>query len=252
LPYIRPFHETAGSCISYFVCCPGSSSAAVIDPSKDIDQYLTAARAEGVQITHVIDTHIHADHVSGARKLVRALGGDAKLCMTSGADISFEFTPLREGDEIEVGEASLKVIATPGHTRESISLLYTDRKRAPEPWAVFTGDCLFVGDVGRLDLFGHGTLEEAFQSLRRLLALPDYVEIFPAHYAGSDCASNKTLSFKTSSTIGYERRFNKMLQVTDFHGFESLLRTNEISVPPMWRDIKLYNTGKLETIDGVR
>ena len=251
MPYIRPFYETAGSCISYFVCCPGSSVAVVIDPSKDIDQFVAAARAEGCQITHVIDTHIHADHVSGARKLTEALGEESQLCMTDGADAYFDFASLRHGDEIDIGEAKLKVMATPGHTKESISLLYTDTKRASEPWAVFTGDCLFVGDVGRLDLDGHGTLDEAFHSLGKLLELPDYVEVYPAHYAGSDCASNKRLSFKTSSTIGYERRYNKMLQATDFSGFEGLLRENEISIPPTWKEIKLYNRGKIETIHGL-
>jgi len=252
LPYIRPFYETAGSCISYFVCCPGSHIAIVIDPGKDIDQYLRAAAAEECHITHVIDTHIHADHVSGARKLVGAAGDGSRLCMTHGAETAFDFEPLREGDEVVAGEAKLKVVATPGHTKESISLLYTDTKRSSEPWGVFTGDCLFVGDVGRLDLDGHGTLNEAYQSLCRLLDLPDYVEVYPAHYAGSDCASNRTMSFKTTSTIGYERRFNKMLQATDLHGFEGLIRENEVSIPRAWRDIKQYNRGRLESINGVR
>jgi glyoxylase-like metal-dependent hydrolase (beta-lactamase superfamily II) len=240
-----------GSCISYFVCCPGTGVAAVIDPSRDLSQYLAQAKAEGCQITHVIDTHIHADHVSGARDLVRALGVDSELCMTAGADTSFEYTPLRDGDEIEVGQVALKIMSTPGHTQESISLLYTDKKRAAEPWAVFTGDALFVGDVGRLDLMGHGTLEEAFNSLRKLLSLPDYVEIYPAHYAGSDCASNSKLSFKTVSTIGYERRFNKMLAWDDFQQFESLLQNNAVPIPPMWRGIKLYNQGRRNQIDGI-
>jgi len=251
LPYIKPFYETAGSCISYFVCCPGSHVSIVIDPSKEVAQYLAAARAEECRITHVIDTHIHADHVSGARKLVKALGDDSKLCMTHGADTTFDFEPLRPGDVVGVGEASLKVVATPGHTKESISMLYTDTKRASEPWGVFTGDCLFVGDVGRLDLDGHGTLNEAYQSLGKLLDLPDYVEVYPAHYAGSDCASNRMLSFKTTSTIGYERRFNRMLQAADFHEFEGLLRKNEISIPRSWREIKQYNRGRLESINGV-
>lgn len=244
MPYVRPFYNAEGSCISYAVCCPGSGVVAIIDPSVNTEQYLAYARAEGCRITQVIDTHIHADHLSGARDLVEALGDGAELRMAAGADTAFGYTPMHEGGQIDIGEASLKVLPTPGHTRESISLLYIDRKRAEDPWGVFTGDSLFVGDVGRLDLMGSGTLEQAFQSLQRLLSLPDYVEIYPAHYAGSDCASNQMLSFKTTSTIGYERRFNRMLRWDDFEQFERLLKSKAVSFPPMWREIKLHNQGR--------
>lgn len=244
MPYFKPFYDTAGSCISYVVCCPETGTMAVIDPSKDYRQYVALAESEGARITHVIDSHIHADHVSGARDLVRNLGGEAELCMAAGADVDFGFTPLEEGMKVEVGGATLAPIRTPGHTQESISLLYTDRKRGDEPWVVFTGDALFVGDVGRLDLIGHGTHEQAYASLRRLLRLPDYVEVCPAHYAGSDCASNRNLSFKTNSTVGFERRFNKMLAWDSFEQFEKLMRTDPPAIPPMWRVIKLTNQGR--------
>lgn len=248
MPYIRPFYKSESSCISYFVCCPGSGVAAVIDPSEETEQYVAAAGSEQCRITHVIDTHVHSDHVSGARKLVDRLGGRCDLTMAKGADVSFDFVPIDEGQTVEVGDATLKAIRTPGHTTESMSLLYSDRKRAEEPWGVFTGDAMFVGDVGRLDLIGHGTLRQAYESLDRLRSLPDYVEIYPAHYAGSDCASNRNLSFKTSSTVGFEKRHNQMLRWQSFEEFEGLLVKEPLKSPPMWREIKLFNQGRLAQI----
>ncbi len=248
MPYIRPVIKSDTSCISYFVCCPGSGVAAVIDPSNDVDQYLSAAKAEQCRITSVIDTHVHADHVSGTRSLMEKLAGEAELVMPSQADVAFGFTPADEGYEVEVGEATLRAIKTPGHTKESMSLLYLDRKRASEPWGVFTGDALFVGDVGRLDLDGHGTLREAYDSLERLKSFPDYLEVYPAHYAGSDCASNRKLSFKTSSTVGFEKRHNDMLRIGSFEEFERAIAKDPVAAPPMWREIKLYNRGKLESL----
>ncbi len=245
MPYIRPFFTSESSCISYFVCCPGSGVAAVIDPANETEQYVSAARGEQCRITHVVDTHVHSDHISGARKLAESVGDDCELVMAKAADVSFEFTPLEEGETLEVGEASLKAVRTPGHTRESMSLMYLDRKRAEEPWGVFTGDSLFVGDIGRLDLMGHGTLREAYESLLKLRSLPDYTEIYPAHYAGSDCASNRNLSFKTSSTIGFEKRHNEMLKWNRYEEFEGLVSKDPVSMPPTWREIKLFNQGRV-------
>ena len=248
MPYIRPIYKSESSCISYFVCCPGSGVAAVIDPSDETEQYLSAAKGEQCRITHVIDSHVHSDHVSGARKLARSLGGRTELVMTKGADVSFEYTPVDEGEVIEVGDAELRAVRTPGHTQESMSFLYLDKKRAAEPWGVFTGDSLFVGDIGRLDLTGHGTLRQAYESLVRLRSLPDYVEVYPAHYAGSDCASNRNLSFKTSSTVGFEKRHNDMLGWNTFEEFEELMAKDPVAIPATWRDVKLLNQGRLERV----
>lgn len=245
MPYIRPFYKSESSCISYFVCCPGDGVAAVIDPADAPQQYIAAAKGEQCRITHVVDTHVHSDHVSGARRLAEAVGDGCELVMTKGADVSFSFVPLEEGEALEVGEASLKAVRTPGHTRESMSLLYLDKKRADEPWGVFTGDSLFVGDIGRLDLVGHGTLREAYESLVKLRSLPEYMEIYPAHYAGSDCASNRNLSFKTFSTIGFEKRHNGMLKWNTYEEFEGLVSKDPVSMPPMWRETKLLNQGRL-------
>ncbi len=245
-------YNSEGSCISYFVCCPGSGVAAVIDPSEDVGQYLSAAKGEGCVITHVIDTHVHSDHVSGARKLVEKLRGEPLLVMTKGTDVSFDYTQVDEGDSIEVGDASLVGMRTPGHTQESMSFLYRDKKRATEPWGVFTGDSLFVGDIGRLDLVGHGTLRQAYESLVRLRSLPDYVELYPAHYAGSDCASNRNLSFKTSSTIGFEARHNRMLMWHSFEEFEEVMAREPVSPPATWREIKLRNQGRLSSVGAIR
>lgn len=245
MPYIRPFYKSESSCISYFVCCPRNAVAAVIDPSDEVQQYISAAKGELCHITHVVDTHVHSDHISGARKLVEEVGSGCELVMTKGADVSFGYTPLDQGDAIEVGDARLMAVRTPGHTVESMSWLYFDRKRAEEAWGVFTGDAMFVGDVGRLDLAGHGTMRQAYDSLLKLKSLPDYTEIYPAHYAGSDCASNSNLSFKTSSTIGFEKRHNKMLRWNDFDGFEGIMTADPVQAPPTWREIKLFNQGRL-------
>jgi glyoxylase-like metal-dependent hydrolase (beta-lactamase superfamily II) len=184
-----------------------------VDPrADDIHSYQEFAAAKGMQVTHVIDTHVHADHRSGGPALARATG--APYCLHESADVALEFTPLTDGEQIELGNTRMTVIHTPGHTHESICLLVTDLKRGPEPWFVLTGDTLFVGAVGRPYLPGRAreNAEILHRSLHeRLLTLPDDVEIYPGHFSGSLCGTG--LSGKPTSTMAFERRWNPMLSL---------------------------------------
>jgi len=165
-----------------------------------------------MKITHVIDTHIQADHLSGGRTLAIRAGAD--YCLHRSADVTFDFTPLTDGQEIVLGNVTIKVLHTPGHTPESISLLVTDRTRGPEPWFLLTGDTLFVGAVGRPDLPGHveASARELYCSLQsKILTLPGYIEIYPTHFSGSSCG--KGMSGKPASTLAFEKRFNPFLSL---------------------------------------
>jgi hydroxyacylglutathione hydrolase len=186
----------------------------VVDPQPDISPYLAAAAEKAMRITHIFETHVQADHLSGARRLLEATG--APVFYHAAAPVTFGHASLEDGESHNLGNVGIKVLHTPGHTPDSVSLLVTDRTRAPEPWFVLTGDTLFSGGVGRPDLLGAGQeralAEQLYESLRgRLLALPDHVEVFPAHFGGAACG--KGLSGKPGSTIGFERRFNPALQL---------------------------------------
>jgi glyoxylase-like metal-dependent hydrolase (beta-lactamase superfamily II) len=178
----------------------------------EVPDYAEFARAKGMRITHVLDTHVHADHRSGGPALADAVG--AQYCLHRSADIRWRFTPLDDGQEIELGNTRIRVLHTPGHTPESISLAVTDLRRSPEPWFVMTGDTLFSGAVGRPDLPGQAreNASRLYASLHeKLLTLPDEIEVYPAHFGGSACGAG--LSGKPSSTIGFERRFNRALSL---------------------------------------
>lgn len=169
--------------------CGGKGLACVVDPFEvDVDQYVEFANSKDMKITHVFDTHVHADHRSGAQGLVQMTG--AKYCLHRSANVGVEFEPVDDGQMIELGNTVIQVLHTPGHTQESMSLVVRDLRRGPDPWFVCTGDTLFVGAVGRPDLPGHER-ENAAQlrkSVRdKLLSLPDNVEVYPAHFAGSPC-----------------------------------------------------------------
>lgn len=223
MPYLRQVYNDGLGCASYVLGCPTSGTCAVVDPKEDPADYLFMARMKETRITHVIETHVHADHISGARRLVEATG--AKMYLHESADVKYHFEPLRDKQTLDVGNIGLRVLHTPGHTPESISLLYTDKTRSSSPWAVLTGDTLFVGDVGRLDLVGAGTQEQMYDSLfKKLLSLDDYVEVYPAHYAGSVCGNR--MSPKTVSTIGFERMFNLALKAKTEEEFATYLRAN--------------------------
>jgi hydroxyacylglutathione hydrolase len=184
-----------------------------VDPQLDIEPYLEAAEQKSMAITHIFETHVQADHLSGARRLAAATG--APILYHESADVRFPHVDVEDGEEHELGNVRVRVLHTPGHTPDSVCLLVTDLTRAPEPWFVLTGDTLFSGGVGRPDLLGAGTettqAEQLYDSLfGKLLALPDHMGIYPAHFSGAACG--KGLSGKPGSTIGFERRFNPTLQ----------------------------------------
>src|SRR5438874_2391882 len=198
-------NEESG-CLSYLIGCAQAGRAVVVDPGRDrVHDYLRIARKKGLTITDVVETHTHADHISGNRDLAAAT--QAAIHVHRAAGVTFPHATLADGDVIRLGNVELKACHAPGHTPDSICLLVTDHTRAAEPWFVLTGDTLFVGSVGRPDLGGTSAAEDLWETLRRvLLPLPDGVEVYPAHGAGSACG--RAMSAKAASTIGFERRFN--------------------------------------------
>ncbi|MET0851594.1 MAG: rhodanese-like domain-containing protein [Candidatus Rokuibacteriota bacterium] len=226
-------------CLSYLIGCGQCGEAALVDPARDrIDDYVALARKKGVTLTHIVETHIHADHVSGNQALAARTG--APIHLHPAADAAFPVSPVEDGAEIRLGNVSLRVLHTPGHTPESISLLVTDLSRGAEPWFVLTGDALFVGDVGRPDFGGEQAAARLYRSLTgRLLTLPDSVEVYPAHGAGSSCG--RAMSSKTASTIGFERRFNAALQARDEETFVKELMTGLPAKPPNFERIIARN-----------
>ena len=225
------------STLSYFFGCGGLGKAVAVDVvAGDEPWYIDQAKNANVTISHVIDTHVHADHYSGGRKLAQMTGAHYCLHESDVEQVKFPFHPLRDNDRIEVGNVIIKVLHTPGHTLDSVCLLVTDKRRGEQPWFVVTGDTLFVGAVGRPDLAGREQAMAAmlFESLHaKLLSLPDEVEIFPGHQAGSACGVG--LSGKPSSTIGFEKRFNPSLKLTNKDEFVKLL-TSEIPPYPAEMD----------------
>lgn len=223
-------HEEA-SCASYVVGCPSQGVAAVIDAQGDVERYTALAERHGLRITDVMDTHVHADHRSATRELSRVTG--ARLHLGAAAQVGFDFLPLIDGATIEVGNRKIEVLHTPGHTPEHVSLLVDD-------WFVLTGDTLFVGDVGRVDLAMEEIDDAELQrragalhaSLQRLLELEDHVEIYPGHYAGSTCG--RGMDGKPTSTIGRERRFNQTLMLAE----DAFVSFQTESVPPLPEDFE--------------
>ncbi len=209
-------------CLSYVIGCPKAKAMAVVDPKRDIQDYLNIAREEGMQVTHVFNTHVHADHVSGDQELRYATGAD--IYIHESAPVKYRHKAITEGDVFEIGAAKIEVLHTPGHTPNAVSLLVTDRSRSEEPQMILTGDLLFVGDIGRPDLPGNEILDEQVQNLYNSLygklgPFPDHLEVFPAHGEGSLCG--RGMSAKKSSTLGYERRANPMLRFPDFASFKA-------------------------------
>lgn len=211
-------------CQSYVIGCPAAKAMMVVDPKRDIQVYLDIAREEGMKITHVVNTHLHADHISGDQELRHATGADIYI-NENGVSLDYEHKPLNEGDEFVLGSAKVRVLHTPGHTPNSVSLLVTDLGRNKhEPQMLLTGDLLFVGDIGRPDLPGSEILDEQVQNLfnslySKLAEFPDHLEVFPAHGQGSLCG--RGMSAKKSSTLGFERRANPMLQFSSFEAFKA-------------------------------
>jgi glyoxylase-like metal-dependent hydrolase (beta-lactamase superfamily II) len=226
---IRQFLHSEPVGISYLFGCGGQAAAAVIDPAGDIGQYLRSANEVDMRINFVIDTHIHADHLSVGRELAAAAG--AEYVLSAEADVSFSHRAVRDGDFLQLGNVRAMVLQTPGHTPEHIMLLVSDRTRAEEPWFIFTGHTLMVGDLGRTELAASAEegARDLFYTARRLKKLPDYVEVLPGAYAGSVCG--RRLSGKPWSTIGFEKRHNQAFAIEDEHEFIQFMLA-EIPQPP--------------------
>lgn len=224
---LRPFLHDAGSCASYLFGCTTHGALAVVDPHADfVHDYVAAATAIGSPIVAVLETHVQADHVSGLPALVERTGATGYL--PAGAGVEFEHVALADGGVVELGNTLVTAIATPGHAPAHHAYAVADRRRGTEdPWLVFSGDSLLIGDVGRPDLHvagdPHGQARLLHESLRRLLDLPDHVVLYPSHYGGSVCG--RGLSGNPISSIGFERAHNPLLAVADPDAFaEALLR----------------------------
>jgi len=239
-------HEDLG-CASYVVADGGE--AAIIDPKWEIEEYLELADEHGFEIRHVLETHTHADHVSGHGRLRAATGATIHVSADAGAE--YEHEPLADGDTVEVGDARITVLATPGHRPEHLAFLVADGSRGEEPWLVVTGDSLFVGDLARPDLAveaeegAHGL----YRSLRRLLELDDFAEVWPGHIGGSLCGG-AGMSEKPGSTIGFERRYNRFASLADEHEFVRTLTGKLAPQPPNFKRIVELNRGPLLTESG--
>jgi hydroxyacylglutathione hydrolase len=234
--HLRPFLFEETACASYLFGCGTHSQLAVVDPHAElVEAYLATAHELQRDIVAVLETHVQADHVSGLPALVAATGATAYL--PAGAAVAFPHEELADGDELLLGNTLVRTVATPGHAPAHNAYVVADRKRGTdEPWLVFTGDSLLVGDVGRPDLHASGDLEPddlarlQHASLARLLELPDSVIVYPSHYAGSVCA--RGLSGHPFSTIGYERRHNDALQHADVDAFVEAVLRDQPAAPP--------------------
>ena len=248
--FFKHYFESGLAQNSYLVGCQATGEAIAIDPGREIAPYLATAAAEGLCITKVTETHIHADYLSGSRELAAATGAELLLSDEGGPDwlYRFDHTGLRDGDEITVGNLKLTVLHTPGHTPEHVSFLLFDLPSSEEPVMIFTGDFLFVGDVGRPDLLEEaagvaGSKEigaaQMFDSLRRLRTLPDYVQVWPGHGAGSACG--KALGAVPSTTIGYEKMRNWALLFEDKDEFVAALLEGQPEPPAYFAMMKKLN-----------
>ena len=236
-------HEDLG-CASYVVADGGE--AAIIDPKWDVEAYLELAEEHGFRIAHVLETHNHADHVSGKGRLAKATGATIHVPATAG--VEFEHEPIADGDTVSVGDVTITALTTPGHRPEHTAYLVADGSRGEEPWLVVTGDSLFVGDVARPDLAvdPEEGARGLFASLKRLLALGDFAEVWPGHIGGSLCGG-AGMSEKPVTTIGFERRFNRLLARDDEDGFVRALTGNLAHQPPNFKRIVALNRGPLLT-----
>jgi hydroxyacylglutathione hydrolase len=252
--YFRQLYDQSLAQASYLVGCQRTGEAIVIDPLRDPAPYLAVADAEGLRITHITETHIHADFVSGARELRAATGAQLFLSAEGGREWQYAYavaegaTLLRDGDRIVVGNVHLDVMHTPGHTPEHLSFVVTDTPRGAGPMGILTGDFVFVGDVGRPDLLERAahlanTMESAartlFASLQRFRALPDHLQVWPGHGAGSACG--KALGAVPSSTVGYEKIANWGVATSDEATFVQQVLEGQPEPPRYFADMKRIN-----------
>ena len=251
----KQFRYEPLSAASYLVGCARAREAVVVDPIADLgaDFYVLEAADQGLDVVGVAETHVHADFVSCARELAELTAAPHYLGAAAQGLVRYDFAPLADRDEIRVGQVELRAIATPGHTPEHTALLVVDHARTDEPWAVLTGDSLFVGDVGRPDLLvgdeGVDVMDEAtraetqFRSIReQLFTLPEHVEVFPNHYGGSTCGG-VNMSGKASSTIYFEKRYNLALAQPDAAAFAAFVRETAKPFPGDYARIKSLNLG---------
>jgi glyoxylase-like metal-dependent hydrolase (beta-lactamase superfamily II)/rhodanese-related sulfurtransferase len=236
-------NEESG-CLSYLIGCAQAGRAVVVDPGRDrVHEYIRIARKKGLTITDVVETHTHADHISGNRDLAAATKAVIHVHRAAGA--AFPHEALTDGDTLRIGKVELKISHAPGHTPDSICLLVTDHARGGEPWFVLTGDTLFVGSVGRPDLGGASAAEDLWETLRRVLRpLPDGVEVYPAHGAGSACGGG-AMSAKAASTIGFERRFNPAFRFDEKARFVDFIMEGIPPKPAAFETIVAKNRGLL-------
>ena len=230
--YLEQFYLPKIAHCSYLL--GGIENCAIIDPCRDVDLYIKTAKKMGYNITHILETHLHADFISGHLDLAEKTG--AKICFPTSADCQFEHQPLKEGDRFDIDEILIEVLETPGHTPEHISYIITDNSRGKDPVIIFSGDVLFVGDVGRPDIFPKKAKELAsmlYNSLRKLEDLPNFCEVLPAHGAGSLCG--RSIGANRWSTIGYEKKFNPALQIKSREKFIKSLITKMPPVPDYFR-----------------
>jgi glyoxylase-like metal-dependent hydrolase (beta-lactamase superfamily II) len=238
---LRQFLHTDPVAASYVFGCGGRAIGAVVDPLGDIAPYLRTAEETGMQIRYVIDTHLHADHVSAARELAKITV--AEYVLFADANVNFPFRKVRDGDVLELGNVTIQILHTPGHTPERISLVVTDHTRSDEPWFVLTGHTLMVGDLGRTELATSAEegARNLFASVQRLKALPDHLEVLPGAYSGSVCG--RSLSGKPTSTIGFEKRHNKAFRIEDEPTFLCAMLADIPPAPPQAAQVRALNSG---------
>jgi len=252
--FFQRFYDTKLAQASYLIGCQRTGEAVVVDPNRDVEQYVAAAAREGLRVTHVTETHIHADFVSGARELAARTG--AALLLSDEGDSEWKYAYaneagarlLRDGDSFLVGNIELEAMHTPGHTPEHLSFMVTDRPSGAGPWGILTGDFVFVGDVGRPDLLERaagyvGTMEAGaralYRSLQRFAALPDHLQVWPGHGAGSACG--KALGAVPSTTVGYEKRANWALAPMSEDEFVQMVLAGQPEPPRYFAQMKRIN-----------
>lgn len=249
---LKYFYDEQLAQASYLAGCPAAGEALIIDPARDITPYLEMADRQGLRITAVTETHIHADYVSGTRELAAATGATIYLSAMGPDSWQYQFedsfTPLHSADTIQVGSIKLEVLHTPGHTPEHIAFLMTDTANADEPIGIFSGDFIFAGDVGRPDLLEvaagmQGTADtgarQQFQSIQTIRQYADYLQVWPGHGAGSACG--KAPGAIPSTTLGYERRFNPAFQLDDENTFVDWLLSDQPEAPRYFARMKIVN-----------
>ncbi len=251
LMYFQHVYDKTLAQASYFIGCQKAGVAAVIDPKRDIDTYLEIAKQNNMQITHVFETHIHADFLSGARELAAVTGAKMYLSDEGGEGWQYAFAHegLKHGQQLMIGNLKIDVLHTPGHTPESISFLLTDTPASKEPVMLFTGDFVFVGDIGRPDLLEKaagmvGTqdkgAEQMYQSINLFANLPEFIQVWPGHGAGSACG--KALGAVPSTTVGYEKKRNWAFSYgTNKAGFIDFLLTDQPEPPKYFAKMKELN-----------